>query len=201
VTSGCGIYMCGAAGACATSCAGDFDCVGGYICQGGVCTARGMTAAPCTATAQCAAGLTCKDGVCCESACDKACRSCAIPGQVGHCALVASADDPDSCAAETRTCDAAGACKLKAGQTNAPPEARLSNLEIKIRDIDHLDAALGLAPRQGGHLQAAGQAAEQATDRLHEMAADMVHDVPDYYPKSPRISCLQIIIDNYASRT
>ena len=121
VTSGCGIYMCGAAGACATGCAGDFDCVGGYICQGGVCTARGMTAAPCTATAQCAAGLTCKDGVCCESACDKACRSCAIPGQVGHCALVASADDPDFCAADTRTCDAAGECKLKAGQTCTKP--------------------------------------------------------------------------------
>jgi hypothetical protein len=34
-------------------------------------------------------------------------------GQAGHCVVVASADDPDSCPAETRTCDAAGACKLK----------------------------------------------------------------------------------------
>ena len=116
VTTGCGIYLCGAGGSCATTCAGDFDCVAGHICQNGACVARASTAAPCTATAQCAAGLVCKDGVCCESACDQPCRSCSLPGQVGHCALVASADDPDFCAAETRTCDASGACKLKAGQ-------------------------------------------------------------------------------------
>ena len=58
---------------------------------------KGAAAAPCTATSQCAAGLTCKDGVCCESACADACRACNLPGQAGHCVVVASADDPDSC--------------------------------------------------------------------------------------------------------
>jgi putative ABC transport system permease protein len=32
--------------------------------------------------------------------------------------------------------------KLKSGQTNLPPEPRLSNLEIRIRDVDRIDAAL-----------------------------------------------------------
>jgi putative ABC transport system permease protein len=32
--------------------------------------------------------------------------------------------------------------KLKAGQTNAPPEPRLSNLEVRIRDVDTMDRAL-----------------------------------------------------------
>ena len=119
VTTACGVYMCAAGSVCATTCAGDFDCAAGYICQGGACQAKGAAAAPCTATSQCAAGLTCKDGVCCESACADACRSCNAAGQVGHCAVVASADDPDSCPAETRTCDAGGACKLKEQQTCA----------------------------------------------------------------------------------
>jgi hypothetical protein len=117
VTSACGIYMCAAGAVCATSCAGDFDCAGGYICQGGACQAKGAAAAPCTATSQCAAGLTCKDGVCCESACADACRSCNLPGQAGRCVVVAAADDPDSCPPETRTCDAAGTCKLKEQQS------------------------------------------------------------------------------------
>ncbi len=84
-------------------CAGDFDCAAGYICQGGSCQAKGVAAAPCTATSQCAAGLTCKDGVCCESACADSCRTCNAAGQAGHCVVVASADDPDSCPADTRT--------------------------------------------------------------------------------------------------
>jgi hypothetical protein len=105
--------MCAAGGVCATSCAGDFDCAAGYICQGGACQAKGMAAAPCTASSQCAAGLTCKDGVCCESACADACRACNVAGQAGHCVVVASADDPDSCPPDTRTCDASGACKLR----------------------------------------------------------------------------------------
>jgi hypothetical protein len=116
VTSSCGVYMCGSGGVCATSCVGDFDCAAGFVCQSGACQAKGTTAAPCTASGQCAAGLVCKDGVCCESACTDACRSCNLPGQAGHCVVVASADDPDACPADTHTCDAGGACKLKDGQ-------------------------------------------------------------------------------------
>ena len=85
----------------------------GYICQGGACQAKGAAAAPCTATSQCAGGLTCKDGVCCESACADPCRRCNLAGQAGHCVVVASADDPDSCPADTRTCNAGGACTLR----------------------------------------------------------------------------------------
>jgi len=116
VTTSCGAYMCGSGGVCATSCTGDFDCAAGFICQGGACQAKGATAAPCATTGQCATGLVCKDGLCCESGCADACRACNLPGQEGHCAVVASADDPDSCPADTHTCDAGGACKFKNGQ-------------------------------------------------------------------------------------
>jgi hypothetical protein len=117
VTSACGVYMCGSGGVCATSCVGDFDCAAGYVCQGGACQAKGAPAAPCSTSGQCATGLVCVDGVCCESACADACHSCNLPGQAGHCVVVASADDPDSCPGDTRTCDAGGACKLKDGQS------------------------------------------------------------------------------------
>jgi len=117
VTTGCGVYLCGSGGLCATSCVGDFDCAAGFVCEGGACQAKGTTAAPCSSSGQCAAGLVCKDGVCCDGACTDACRSCNLPGQAGHCVVVASADDPDSCPADTHTCDAGGACKLKDGQS------------------------------------------------------------------------------------
>jgi hypothetical protein len=119
VTTSCGLYMCAAGAVCASSCAGDYDCAAGYICQNGSCQAKGAAAAPCTATGQCAAGLTCKDGVCCESACGDPCRACNLAGQAGRCVIVAAADDPDSCPADTRTCDAAGMCKLKGQQACA----------------------------------------------------------------------------------
>ena len=54
-----------------------------------------------------------------ESACDQPCRSCNLPGQAGHCVVVASADDADFCPTATRTCDASGACKLKGQQSCA----------------------------------------------------------------------------------
>jgi hypothetical protein len=120
-TTPCGVFLCAAGGVCATTCAGDFDCAAGHICQAGNCEAKGATAAPCTATSQCAAGLTCKDGVCCESACDQPCRACNLPGQAGRCVAVASAEDSDFCPADTRTCDASGACKLKDQQACATP--------------------------------------------------------------------------------
>ena len=121
VATACGIYMCAAGGVCATTCAGDFDCAAGYICQGGACQAKGAAAAPCTATSQCAGGLTCKDGVCCESACADPCRGCNLGGQAGHCVVVASADDPDSCPADTRTCNAGGACTSGTSRPARPP--------------------------------------------------------------------------------
>jgi hypothetical protein len=116
VTTACGVYLCAANGTCGTTCVGDFDCAGGHICRGGACVSRGGTATACSSSAECADGLTCKDGVCCESACGDACRSCNVTGQEGRCVVVASADDPDTCPADTRTCNGAGACTLREGQ-------------------------------------------------------------------------------------
>jgi hypothetical protein len=115
LTANCGAFLCGPSGSCATTCAGDPECVDGNTCVGGQCRPKGMAAAPCTSNNQCAAGLTCTDGVCCDGKCDQPCHSCNLPGQAGHCAVVASADDPDSCA-DPRSCDATGACKVKPQQ-------------------------------------------------------------------------------------
>jgi len=55
----------------------------------------------------------CVDGVCCEARCDGACRSCALPGKLGLCALAGSGADPrGSCGsgACAGTCDGKGSC-------------------------------------------------------------------------------------------
>jgi hypothetical protein len=93
-------------GACATSCNGS-----------GVCrTATGL-ACPAGGAPDCQSTF-CADGVCCNVACDamSVCMACdgAVPGT---CSMVKSASDNDSCPSATSTCDAAGACLLKAGQT------------------------------------------------------------------------------------
>jgi hypothetical protein len=49
--------------------------------------------------------------VCCNSACSAACQQCSS----GSCAAVTNGDDSPQCTGTT-TCDAAAACKLKAGQ-------------------------------------------------------------------------------------
>lgn len=72
---------------------------------------------PTTASAVCG-GRPCVDGYCCESACEGACRGCALPGAEGRCTIYRSATDPDAECAEqapatcgtTGLCDGAGAC-------------------------------------------------------------------------------------------
>jgi hypothetical protein len=115
----CGPFLCGPSGGCLTTCTADGDCVSNLFCNGGRCQSKSMVAAPCTASNQCAAGLTCADGVCCDARCDQPCQACNLPGQAGHCAPVASADDADACPADTRSCDASAACKLKGQQACA----------------------------------------------------------------------------------
>ncbi len=68
----------------------------------------------CSADSECDTGY-CYDGVCCEVSACPSCQGCdqATPGK---CSAITSADDPNSCTGNN-TCDAAGKCKKKAGQT------------------------------------------------------------------------------------
>ncbi len=77
--------------------------------------------ATCSGGGECEGGF-CVDGVCCESDCTSLCRSCALPGTLGHCALVPAGEDPrDVCKEQPvatcgmdGTCDGQGACRLHA---------------------------------------------------------------------------------------
>ena len=121
----CSPYLC-TQGGCNGSCLLDSDCESGHKCV--ATSVRGMTTGRCGLKKN---GQTCSypgdcesnqcvDGVCCESACDGACRSCALPGSPGQCVNVAAgATDPRqtckdagkaSCATNG-VCDGTGACQ------------------------------------------------------------------------------------------
>lgn len=71
--------------------------------------------APCSSAADSTTGY-CVDGVSCSSAECAPCETCASPGDSGRCMPVRSVDDADSCsAADSRTCDALGRCRLVLG--------------------------------------------------------------------------------------
>jgi len=70
----------------------------------------------CSIGTECATGF-CNDGVCCEQVTCGACQACNTTGSPGVCAPVVSADDVDSCNPTTSSCDAAGVCRKRQGQT------------------------------------------------------------------------------------
>lgn len=122
----CGAYLCdGVSGACPGTCQRDVDCGAGYFCAtGGLCQPRRPGGWACSVTAggncqeagcrECQDGLTCKDGFCCSSACSGTCETCAATP--GTCTPLRGGDDADTCAG-ANTCDTAGQCKRKDGQT------------------------------------------------------------------------------------
>ena len=94
-----------------TSCQGTKRCDGQGKCK----LANGQ---PCTSATDCV-GNNCVDGVCCKTACTETCKSCAITGNTGMCALLAkglldkSAANPCT---GTQACDGKGACKKALAQ-------------------------------------------------------------------------------------
>lgn len=79
---------------CHTFCSGPGDCALGQTCsKSGLC--GGYTGVgPCVSDAECLTGF-CAQGVCCASKCDGPCASCALPGSLGTCRLVAPSNLPD----------------------------------------------------------------------------------------------------------
>ncbi|MFT3709385.1 MAG: hypothetical protein QM817_17235 [Archangium sp.] len=54
---GCGLFTCGGAGACATSCSPTQPCAGSAFCIGGQCVARLPDGEPCATPGQCQSGM------------------------------------------------------------------------------------------------------------------------------------------------
>ena len=72
---------------------GGQKCSGGFECDGsGAC--KKTVGQACGNGLECASNH-CKDGVCCETACDKSCESCGLPGAKGKCTLIKATEDPD----------------------------------------------------------------------------------------------------------
>jgi hypothetical protein len=79
--------------------------------DGGVVRLLGQS---CGSTGECVSGF-CEQGVCCQTSCSDVCRSCAVAGQTGVCALVPAGQDPlGQCPAAT--CN--GATHVPAGVCN-----------------------------------------------------------------------------------
>lgn len=124
----CSPFRC-VAGACTSSCLTDADCEPGHACvlssiagvSTGTCGKR-KNGQVCSDASDCESAQ-CVDGVCCESACQGACRSCALPGSPGQCVEIpAGAPDPRKTCTDDGTascghdglCDGKGACQLYA---------------------------------------------------------------------------------------
>jgi len=103
---------------------------------------------PCARAADCASGH-CTDGVCCDSACAGTCASCNLPGQVGTCSPVRSAEDPDSCAGAI-ACDPSAACKSRNGALCTSATGCLSGFCVDDRCCDtSCSAACGVCDTPG----------------------------------------------------
>jgi hypothetical protein len=103
----------GSAGTCGpVKSAVDDTCSGKSSCDAtGTC--KKTSGETCTVASDCTSG-NCVDGHCCGSASCGTCQACTGGG--GTCVAITSAEDPGVCSG-TSTCDANGACKLKAGQS------------------------------------------------------------------------------------
>lgn len=84
------------------TCAGTRRCDGQGACK----LALGET---CAAGAACASGV-CQDGVCCDVACTGSCRACNLSASRGTCSPVRVAEDSDTCAGNSLSCDQGGVC-------------------------------------------------------------------------------------------
>jgi sulfatase modifying factor 1 len=88
------------------------SCTGTNTCNAtGLC--RKKPGESCTPPGEDCATRTCTDGRCCSQSCG-VCQSCTGPS--GTCLTVSGVEDPDTCSGSS-TCNAAGLCKKKDGQS------------------------------------------------------------------------------------
>ncbi len=115
--STCTPYVCGATGACLSSCTTNPECLSPNTCNANVCGKK-SNGATCAAGVDCASG-NCNQLICCATACTGTCQSCALAGSLGTCKVVPAGTDPlnqctdagsPSCGNDG-TCDGSGACR------------------------------------------------------------------------------------------
>jgi hypothetical protein len=98
--------------------------------------------APCADAGECESHV-CVDKVCCQTQCTGACRSCAVPGKQGTCALVPEgvkhpdcADQgPETCGFDG-TCDGLGACRLHPAGTRCASGTCMGNSVVAAGGCD-----------------------------------------------------------------
>lgn len=138
----CNGYAC-AGTTCATACTTSADCAGANVCIGGTCRAPKAAGETCAAPGECASRL-CEQGVCCSTQCTGMCRSCAVPGMAGTCALVpagmdpvnhCTASDPSTCGFDGQ-CDGAGGCRRYAAGTACVAASCATNVLTPARTCD-----------------------------------------------------------------
>ena len=113
----CEPFTCDMTGGCRASCTADADCKAPGTCVAGTCGKKPL-GARCSDASQCSSGF-CENGACCATSCAGNCRSCALPGTEGSCALVPAGEDPLGQCADTGAtscghdgvCNGFGACR------------------------------------------------------------------------------------------
>jgi hypothetical protein len=130
----CSPFLC-VGGACTVNCQSDADCESGHACVNHVCGLMNL-GQPCADGTTCLSGQ-CIEGVCCDSACDGACRSCALSSSMGHCTSLAvgAVDTKGVCGDQGATtcgtngrCDGSGGCQKYKESTVCAPESCAGNV-------------------------------------------------------------------------
>ncbi|HSY25732.1 MAG TPA: FG-GAP repeat protein [Polyangiaceae bacterium] len=139
-------YVCnGSVTTCPTSCTSDSGCVSGDYCAANqTCQPRKGQGAACNVAAgadclgsgcrECASG-GCVDGVCCSTTSCGNCEACATAlqatgGTNGVCSNAPLGSDPHSNCGSTSTCNGAGACGLKTGQSTTSAGACATGFDV-----------------------------------------------------------------------
>jgi len=116
----CVPFACDSGTGCHGSCTTVAECTAPSTCSNSKCVGGKLPlGTDCTSGSQCESTL-CVEGVCCESACTDTCKTCSLPGVLGHCVDVPDGAQPPSgksCATsppcgEDGRCNGKGACRV-----------------------------------------------------------------------------------------
>jgi hypothetical protein len=109
-TVDCSPYLCRGDGLdCRASCSVTEHCADGSFCSGSSCVPRWSLGTACSQAEQCLSGF-CADGYCCDADCSGVCRSCGLPGTLGHCVPYEAQSDPEVECGVCAVCDGTGTC-------------------------------------------------------------------------------------------
>jgi hypothetical protein len=152
----CGLYVCdGSEDDCPTSCNGDEDCSQNAYCDGSSCVPKLDPAAPCDDDGACLSGH-CVEQICCDSACDRSCGSCTLPGTEGTCSPLAQGQAGEP-ACEGFVCDGVGLdCPAGCIDDEACPDGMVCHVSVgTCTDQPFCDGGHTLIEPDGGRIDCA----------------------------------------------